>query len=252
MFPIGSVTMSDPLPTTARENPASSSPFAPSPSASLPDAGLASGSPAAGVPAFARAMDGSQPITPGTVEPVSPPPPLDGPFDLNELQRAAMTDLAALAAGLGVKNLPPRARHPLVCELVRAMVSRGIKVSAEGILEMGTEPFGFLRWPEFNFLACPEDLYVPADAGPAVRSARGSSGPRHGPRSEGQGEIHGGRPRHRDRGHSGRAVGAHRRLSICSRRSFPTNASFWKARATTSRRPGPSIWSPRSGKASAD
>ena len=27
---------------------------------------------------------------------------------------------------------------------------------------MGTDPFGFLRWPDCNFLPCPEDLYVPA------------------------------------------------------------------------------------------
>ncbi len=47
----------------------------------------------------------------------------EGPFDLNELQRAPMADLAALAIRLGVKNLPPRARHPLVCELARALVS---------------------------------------------------------------------------------------------------------------------------------
>ena len=97
----------------------------------------------------------------------SPPPsallsPSDGPFDLNELQRMEMTALSALAPRLGVKNHPPRARHPLVCELVRAMVMRGIQVKAEGILEMGTDPFGFLRWPEFSFLPCPEDLYVPA------------------------------------------------------------------------------------------
>ncbi len=88
--------------------------------------------------------------------------PVEGPFDLNALQRATMEDLSDLAVRLGVKNSPPRARHPLVCELVRTMVARGLKVTAEGVLEMGAEPFGYLRWPEFSFLPCPEDLYVPA------------------------------------------------------------------------------------------
>ncbi len=53
-----------------------------------------------------------------------------------------------------------------MCELVRAFLSRGVPVTAEGVLEIGAEPFGFLRWPELNFLAGPEDLYVPA---PVVR-----------------------------------------------------------------------------------
>ena len=111
---------------------------------------------------FRSPSDGLQAPVASSSQPPVAQSALEGPFDLNELQRMAMADLAALALRLGVKNLPPRARHPLVCELVRTLVMRGTKVSSEGILEMGNDPFGFLRWPEFNFLPCPEDLYVPA------------------------------------------------------------------------------------------
>ena len=90
------------------------------------------------------------------------PPALPARVDLNELQRRPAEALAELAVQLGVRNQPPRARHPLVCELVRAFLARGVEVTAEGLLELGAEPFGFVRWPEFNFLPCPEDLYVPA------------------------------------------------------------------------------------------
>ena len=98
--------------------------------------------------------------------PPTPSPPLPARVDLNELQRRPPDELAALAMQLGVRNQPPRARHPLVCELVRAFLARGVEVTADGLLEIGTEAFGFVRWPEFNFLPCPEDLYVPA---PLVR-----------------------------------------------------------------------------------
>ena len=98
--------------------------------------------------------------------PPAAPAPLPTRVDLNELQRRPAAELAGLAAQLGVRNQPPRARHPLVCELVRAFLARGVEVTAEGLLEIGTDPFGFVRWPEFNFLPCPEDLYVPA---PLVR-----------------------------------------------------------------------------------
>ena len=94
------------------------------------------------------------------------PPPLLATVSVNDLQRRPADELAALAAQLGVRNQPPRARHPLVGELVRAFLARGTEMTAEGFLELGTEPFGFVRWPEFNFLPCPEDLYVPA---PLVR-----------------------------------------------------------------------------------
>ena len=97
-------------------------------------------------------------------------PPAAGPLpahaDINDLQRASAEDLADLALRAGVRNQPPRPRHALVCELVRAFLMRGVPVTASGVLEMGTDPSGFLRWPEFNFLPCPEDLYVPA---PVVR-----------------------------------------------------------------------------------
>ncbi len=96
----------------------------------------------------------------------SVPEPLPASADLNALQRLPTERLGELAVQLGVRNHPPRARHPLVCELVRAYLARGVKVTADGILELGADAFGFVRWPEYNFLPCPEDLYVPA---PLVR-----------------------------------------------------------------------------------
>jgi transcription termination factor Rho len=106
-------------------------------------------------------LEAAAPAASGAPDAVAPAP-LPTRLDLNDLQRAPLERLAELAVQLGVKNTPPRARHPLVCELVRASLARQIPVTAEGVLEMGTEPFGFLRWPDFNFLHCPEDLYVPA------------------------------------------------------------------------------------------
>ena len=94
------------------------------------------------------------------------PTPLPVQLDLNELQRAPLDELQALADTLGVRHQTPRPRHPLVCEIMRAGLARGIPAVAEGVLEMGSDPFGFLRWPACNFQACPEDLYVPA---PLVR-----------------------------------------------------------------------------------
>ena len=110
---------------------------------------------------FIMSLDSPATVAPGVAE-SSLPAVLPKQLDLNELQRAPMEELQALATAFGVRREPPRPRHPLVCEILRVGLVRGIPVVAEGILEMGSEPFGFLRWPACNFHACAEDLYVPA------------------------------------------------------------------------------------------
>jgi transcription termination factor Rho len=87
-------------------------------------------------------------------------------LSVNALQASTMDELIALATRFGLRVQPGRNRHALVADIARAGLGRAIPVTAEAVLELGTEPFGFLRWPKFNFLPCPEDLYVPA---PLVR-----------------------------------------------------------------------------------
>ena len=154
--------MSDPLSSTAKKNQATTSSSLQLPTVALSKEDKLPGQKRPDAPEPPRPVDRSQTAGLAALESAPPPPSLEGPFDLNELQQASMPDLAVLAAALGIKNHPPRARHPLVLEVARALVSRGIRVTAEGILETGDDPFGFLRWPECNFLMCPEDLYVPA------------------------------------------------------------------------------------------
>ncbi len=107
-------------------------------------------------------LDEPAPAPAAEALPTPAPEPLPASADLNALQALPTARLHELAAQLGVRNQPPRSRHSLVCELVRAYLARGVRVTAEGVLELGADPFGFVRWPAYNFLPCPEDLYVPA------------------------------------------------------------------------------------------
>ena len=107
--------------------------------------------------------DGAEAIPPEPAPPAAPAPPaLPDSLSLNALQGMTMEALGDLAARLGLRVQPGRARHALVADIARGALGRAIPVSAEGVLELGTDPFGFLRWPKYNFLTCPEDLYVPA------------------------------------------------------------------------------------------
>ena len=94
----------------------------------------------------------------------APQPPSPEALDLNALQRESLLALAERAASFNVRHLPPRPRHALVNDIVRAAIARGVRVTAEGVVEtpgdMGGA--GVIRWPEFSFVPCPEDVFIPA------------------------------------------------------------------------------------------
>ena len=118
-------------------------------------------------PAPAAPTEGPAAAAPAPLRPGVPAAgPLPERLHLNALQGTPMESLVELAVRFGLRVQPGRARHALVADIARAALVRAIPITAEGVLELGSDPFGFLRWPKYNFLPCPEDLYVPA---PLVR-----------------------------------------------------------------------------------
>ncbi|MBV9126866.1 MAG: transcription termination factor Rho, partial [Verrucomicrobia bacterium] len=96
--------------------------------------------------------------------PAATPSPLPEALDLNALQRESPAQLDALATLFHVRNSPPRPRHALVNEIARAALARGVRVTAEGVVEVSGElgGAGIIRWPDFSFVPCPEDVFIPA------------------------------------------------------------------------------------------
>jgi transcription termination factor Rho len=82
-------------------------------------------------------------------------------FDLNELQDFSEKKLKALARDLDMHLHPARSRHQHILDIVRAAISNGATVSAEGFLDQVSDSFAMLRWPKLNFLPVPEDVAVP-------------------------------------------------------------------------------------------
>jgi transcription termination factor Rho len=56
---------------------------------------------------------------------------------------------------------PARSRHQHVLDVIRAGLSGGASVTAEGFLDQVSDSFAMLRWPKLNFLPVPEDVCVP-------------------------------------------------------------------------------------------
>jgi transcription termination factor Rho len=82
-------------------------------------------------------------------------------LDLNELQEFSEKELKALAGDFDLHLHPARSRHQHILDVVRAAISRGAVVSAEGFLDQVSDSFAMLRWPKLNFLPVPEDVAVP-------------------------------------------------------------------------------------------
>jgi len=82
-------------------------------------------------------------------------------LDLNELQKLSSEELESLGRDFDLRLHSARPRHYHILDLVRAALSAGATVTAEGFLDQMGDSFGLLRWPQLNFLPVPEDVCVP-------------------------------------------------------------------------------------------
>jgi transcription termination factor Rho len=104
---------------------------------------------------------GSASQPPEPKEPESATPATGRALDLNELQELSGEKLEALARDLDLHLHPARSRHQHILDVIRAGLSMGGTVTAEGFLDQFSDSFAMLRWPKLNFLAVPEDVCVP-------------------------------------------------------------------------------------------
>ena len=79
---------------------------------------------------------------------------------LSELQAMPFTQLLKRAESLHLKASPDRSRHQIILDILKHHAQRGDRMLADGILEITAENYGFLRWTQYNFRPCPEDVYV--------------------------------------------------------------------------------------------
>ncbi len=59
------------------------------------------------------------------------------------------------------EDLGAMKRHEIIFNAIRSYLARGGAVRASGCLEIVREGYGYLRSAKTNFLACPEDVFVP-------------------------------------------------------------------------------------------
>lgn len=81
-------------------------------------------------------------------------------LSLQELKELSIGKLAELAKELQIENPLAMRKQELVFRVLQAQAEREGQFFAEGVLEVLPEGFGFLRSPDQNYLAGPEDIYI--------------------------------------------------------------------------------------------
>ena len=81
-------------------------------------------------------------------------------LDVKQLKEKPLTELAALADELRVENAAGMRVQDLVFAILKAQAAKRGRIYAEGVLETLPDGFGFLRAPDQNYLAGPDDIYV--------------------------------------------------------------------------------------------
>ncbi|PZP86219.1 MAG: transcription termination factor Rho [Azospirillum brasilense] len=79
---------------------------------------------------------------------------------LQELKRMKPGELLALAEQAGIENASSLLKQEMVFALLKKRAEDGEEITGEGVIEVLQDGFGFLRYPEANYLAGPDDIYV--------------------------------------------------------------------------------------------
>ena len=81
-------------------------------------------------------------------------------MDISELRKKPLAQLVALAEEFQLPDSASHRRQELIFHVEQALLERGTPLHAEGVLEVGREGYGFLRSPDYSYLAGPDDVYV--------------------------------------------------------------------------------------------
>jgi transcription termination factor Rho len=81
-------------------------------------------------------------------------------LDLSALKELGVAELTKIARALDIPHATGLRKQELIFEILRARAAKAGHIFSEGVLEVLPDGFGFLRAPDYNYLAGPDDIYV--------------------------------------------------------------------------------------------
>ena len=81
-------------------------------------------------------------------------------LDLNDLRSKKNADLIKLLGSAGIEDASRMPKQELIYSLLKAQSDAQGVIIAEGVLEILSEGYGFLRSPKYSYLPGPDDIYL--------------------------------------------------------------------------------------------
>jgi len=81
-------------------------------------------------------------------------------LDIKKLKEMKITELNKLAKELNANGTSGLKKQDLIFKILQAQAEKEGLMFGEGVLEILSEGFGFLRSPNYNYLPCPDDIYI--------------------------------------------------------------------------------------------
>ena len=81
-------------------------------------------------------------------------------LDIVQLKNMRIAELTELAKSLDIEGISGLKKHDLIFSILQAKVEKDGFAYGEGVLEVLEDGFGFLRSADYNYLPCPDDIYV--------------------------------------------------------------------------------------------
>ncbi|GBU10324.1 transcription termination factor Rho [Gammaproteobacteria bacterium] len=81
-------------------------------------------------------------------------------MNLTELKRKSATELIQIASEMKLEGLGRARKHDLIFGILKAHSKSGEDITGDGVLEILSDGYGFLRGPDSFYLAGPDDVYI--------------------------------------------------------------------------------------------
>ncbi|MEE8317868.1 MAG: transcription termination factor Rho [Candidatus Omnitrophota bacterium] len=86
--------------------------------------------------------------------------PVKEKLDIGKLKSLKIVELNKVARGMNINGISDLRKEELIFKVLQAQTEKDGLIFGEGVLERLPDGFGFLRSMSYNYLPCPDDIYI--------------------------------------------------------------------------------------------
>ncbi|HEX5313963.1 MAG TPA: Rho termination factor N-terminal domain-containing protein, partial [Gammaproteobacteria bacterium] len=81
-------------------------------------------------------------------------------MNLSELKRKSATELSEVAEAVGIEGAARLRKQDMIFAILKGHAQNGEQICGDGVIEILSDGYGFLRSGDSSFQAGPDDIYV--------------------------------------------------------------------------------------------